>query len=456
MSNKLEELVKKFKGSYTLPGAGTQSVQVIPVSGGGDSTAMAILMKALFPEIDFKYVMTDTGVEDEEIYVSLDALEKYLGKSIDRVSDGKTLYEVIEEYGGFLPSPKDRYCTRITKLKPFQKWIEKYEGIQKFMYIGIRADESSRLAFTIDEVSTEMPFVDLGLTRKDVFQILNETIGIPRYYSRRSRSGCECCPYQQRAERVGLLQEKPVQFHRAMSYEKISKADHDRHTTPVSLVEETGVALNWMTLPMPTDGDITGKIRRNTGKGLFQTTGIFIGAEIFFDGMYGESFIWRQNIVSYSPTLAGLKKQLDGRYRHLLSTYEVLHIESEKELKSSLRFAIYYIQADENVFDPKGPSGEKVYTWHQGESYLQMKHIISWARRILHAEGMKQEAAKYSKASEISWEGEQFILTTKAIDKISEEVGDVVNSMWYVPTEPKENDPEELDERNVACPMCQI
>ena len=187
-------LTPEVNTAYTIPGNPETDVYLLPVSGGADSTALAILLHEIAPEIDFRMVFTDTGAEELDTIKALDRLEAWLGRRIERIGE-KSLFELIEEFNGFLPSPRDRWCTRELKLEPFRDWIKQFEGRQKWMFVGVRADEADRLAFALDEVETEMPFVDLGLDRAWVYRKLTQTIGISRAYLTRSRSGCTVCPY---------------------------------------------------------------------------------------------------------------------------------------------------------------------------------------------------------------------------------------------------------------------
>jgi 3'-phosphoadenosine 5'-phosphosulfate sulfotransferase (PAPS reductase)/FAD synthetase len=43
-----------------------------------------------------------------------------------------------EVYGNFLPSPRARWCTRVLKIQPFEKYVGEDKAIS---YIGIRGDE---------------------------------------------------------------------------------------------------------------------------------------------------------------------------------------------------------------------------------------------------------------------------------------------------------------------------
>ena len=59
---------------------------VLGLSGGKDSSALAIYMKDNYPDLDIKYFFTDTGEELKEVYDYLDKLEAYLGKPIARLN----------------------------------------------------------------------------------------------------------------------------------------------------------------------------------------------------------------------------------------------------------------------------------------------------------------------------------------------------------------------------------
>ena len=320
----LSEVVHLREAAYVVPGNPATDAYILPVSGGSDSAALALLLHEIAPHIPFRMIFTDTGAEEKETLEMLDKLEAYLGKKIERISE-KTLFSLIQDYSGFLPSPRDRWCTRALKLVPFRRWISQFDGQQKWVFVAIRSDESDRIAFTLPDAETEMPFIDLGITRDWVYRKLASTVGISRSYQTRSRSGCTVCPYQSSQEIVGLLQRHPEEFERGAQCEKLSARDEARHAPGIPLFSDTPLARNWQSLPMPDSDDSIkkGKLAKAKVPDLFGNR-IFIAGEFFFDSMPGcEEFIWHQRVVSFSATLEGIKKQLDGRFQHLLSAPEV-------------------------------------------------------------------------------------------------------------------------------------
>ena len=62
----------------------------------------------------------------------------FLDKEIIRLSSGKTFEHWLKVHNDYLPSPRQRWCTRVMKIKPFEEFIKEDPVIS---YIGIRADE---------------------------------------------------------------------------------------------------------------------------------------------------------------------------------------------------------------------------------------------------------------------------------------------------------------------------
>lgn len=204
---------------------------ILGLSGGKDSTALAIYMKDRVPEME--YFFSDTEKELAETYEYLNRLEQYLGKKIKRLKyDGMGFDQILKIKNGFLPSPQVRWCTEMLKIKPFEKYVG---DDPVFSYVGIRADELSRKGYisTKPNITARFPFIEDGIKKEDVARILEQSgLGFPDYYKWRSRSGCFFCFYQQRREWVGLLERHPDLFKEAMAYEK---------TDPKS-----GIAYTWV------------------------------------------------------------------------------------------------------------------------------------------------------------------------------------------------------------------
>jgi 3'-phosphoadenosine 5'-phosphosulfate sulfotransferase (PAPS reductase)/FAD synthetase len=202
---------------------------IVSLSGGKDSTALAIYLRGRHPEISFEYAFSDTDKELPETYEYLDKLEAYLGQPIARLRDDRGFDFWLHQYGGYLPSSRMRWCTKQLKIKPFERFI----GDDPCrMYIGIRADENrGGYRPTKPNITPVYPYIEAGMTLDDVHRILEESgIGFPKYYSWRTRSGCYFCFYQRKHEWLGLKENHPELFEDSKKYEKFDSATGQRYT----------------------------------------------------------------------------------------------------------------------------------------------------------------------------------------------------------------------------------
>lgn len=193
---------------------------VCGLSGGKDSAALAIYLKQQGKYPDMEYYFSDTGCELPETYHFLDKLETFLGKEIIRLGSGSTFEHHLFMNGGMLPSPRQRWCTVKMKIEPFEKFAGTNNEVRS--YIAIRGDEHREgYISTKPNIKPIFPFIHDGIVRKDVFQILEQTVGVPEYYKWRSRSGCFFCFFQRREEWLGLYDNHPDLFKKAMELEKV-------------------------------------------------------------------------------------------------------------------------------------------------------------------------------------------------------------------------------------------
>jgi 3'-phosphoadenosine 5'-phosphosulfate sulfotransferase (PAPS reductase)/FAD synthetase len=196
----------------------TELRHVCGISGGKDSSALAVYLRDRVPNME--YFFCDTGAELPETYEFLDRLEVALGKSIARLNSERGFDHYFELYRGTLPSPQMRWCTRQVKIKPLEAWIGDDPAVS---YVAIRADEQNRKGYvsTKANIKAVFPFVEDNIDHDGVLRILDEAgIGLPAYYEWRTRSGCYFCFYQRKAEWVGLADRHPDLFERAVAIER--------------------------------------------------------------------------------------------------------------------------------------------------------------------------------------------------------------------------------------------
>lgn len=233
-------------GSETHKNSETSSKKarhILSLSGGKDSSALAIYMrerdvwrrrlgkpiKEPAEKVEMEYVFCDTKEELPETYEYLSILEAFLGKRIVRLSDERGFQHWHQVYGYYLPSPNMRWCTRMLKLLPFEKYVG---DDLVYSYVGIRADEDREGYISKKpNILPVFPFREDGITRDDVMCILKESgASLPKYYEWRTRSGCYFCFFQRKAEWVGLMENHPDLFQKAKEYEKSNDVTGERYT----------------------------------------------------------------------------------------------------------------------------------------------------------------------------------------------------------------------------------
>ncbi len=198
---------------------------VLGLSGGKDSAALAVYMRQHHPNLEIEYFFTDTGKELPEVYEYLGLLEGFLGQPILHLNPDRDFDFWLKQFNNFLPSPQSRWCTRQLKLRPLEVWVRPMleEGTKVYSYVAIRADEEYREGYSSKHKNfiVKLPFKEELIDKQGVLDILfGAGLGLPNYYSWRTRSGCTFCFFQQKIEWVRLKEKHPDAFEEAKAYEK--------------------------------------------------------------------------------------------------------------------------------------------------------------------------------------------------------------------------------------------
>src|SRR6202162_3783546 len=140
---------------------------ILCMSGGKDSTALALFMRDRVPEME--YVFCDTDKELTETYEYLNRVEAFLGRKIVRLNPRAGFDHWLEVFGGYLPSANMRWCTKMLKLKPFEEYVGEHPVIS---YVGLRADED-RVGYisTKSNIKAVFPFKEAGGDYDGVMEI---------------------------------------------------------------------------------------------------------------------------------------------------------------------------------------------------------------------------------------------------------------------------------------------
>lgn len=185
-----------------IPEGHEDSVFIVSVSGGKDSTATLLAMRE--SGIPHRAVFADTGWEARETYEYLATLERLLGITIDRVGVPGGMRAKIRARAGF-PARMQRWCTRELKVEPLRAYhdaVAAETGRDTVSVVGIRAEESDDRAkmsvFGFDD--RWGGYVWRPMLAATIAEVLamHHRYGIPvnpLYFRGHSRVGCWPCIY---------------------------------------------------------------------------------------------------------------------------------------------------------------------------------------------------------------------------------------------------------------------
>ncbi len=178
-------------------------LEVTAVSGGKDSTAMALRAAEVEPNPERVYLTTPTGDELPEMTAHMAKLEELLGAKLTTVTV-HTLDSLIEQFGA-LPNWRQRWCTRMLKVEPCIAWIRKHAaGREVILNVGLRADEPERRGLYTSDVTTRFPMREWGWGIDDVKRYLAEKgVSVP------ARTDCARCYGQRLGEWHALWKDYP-------------------------------------------------------------------------------------------------------------------------------------------------------------------------------------------------------------------------------------------------------
>lgn len=198
---------------------------IVALSGGKDSTALAIWLKENEPR-DYQYVWTPTGNELPEMLDHIVRLKALLQAPVLPVSIGTGLVEQARKER-MLPNSLARWCTRKLKLEPYYRWLETQTPCVS--YVGLRADESERQGMIFPEgngITLRFPLREVEMNEADVWAFLDQRgIVIP------PRTDCAICYHQTLGEWWRLWKLHPELFEEGVQLEADISAMHGKPYT---------------------------------------------------------------------------------------------------------------------------------------------------------------------------------------------------------------------------------
>lgn len=263
------------------------TVNVISISGGKDSTALWLLAKERETE-NMKVIFSDVGHEHPETYRYIEYLQKELGEITiikpdfsDRVIKKREVVQtkwrnegisenVIDEalealqptgipfldlclWKGRFPSTMARFCTQELKVIPVyeQIYMPLFEtGKHVVSWQGIRAQESRKRAQMPEREETPEGYeVYRPLINWDVYDVfkMHEKHGIkpnPLYTQGMGRVGCMPCINSRKDELFEIARRFPAEIERVAKWERIVGKASKRGSATFFTSDDRGHGIN--------------------------------------------------------------------------------------------------------------------------------------------------------------------------------------------------------------------
>lgn len=206
--------------------------RVVWVSGGKDSTAMALRLAELHPDVPWRYVCTPTRNELPDVHDHWERLGELLGRPLERVEHPLGLHGLVDAQQ-MLPSHAARWCTRMLKIQPALAFYAKHAPC--VAYVGLRADEPERRGLFGDKAPQAYPLREWGWGLAEVKDYLHRrSVTVPK------RTDCAWCYDQSLPDWWELWHRYPAVW--AQGEEVEAKHGHTfrspaRDTWPVRLVD---------------------------------------------------------------------------------------------------------------------------------------------------------------------------------------------------------------------------
>jgi 3'-phosphoadenosine 5'-phosphosulfate sulfotransferase (PAPS reductase)/FAD synthetase len=198
---------------------------IIQFSGGAASSFVAKYVADEYGRENCILLFNDTKAECKDSYRFRKQVSEYIGMEITEVSDGRDLWQVIED-NNCLPSDRFPFCTRILKQEPSEKFLKNFKE-DYILYNGFGVEEWRRIqrsrarAESLNRV-VKSPLYDLGISSDEIKRIIREDwkICLPEAYRYLSHNNCIPCFKAGKGHFKAVAKYYPEEYQKAIEAEE--------------------------------------------------------------------------------------------------------------------------------------------------------------------------------------------------------------------------------------------
>jgi len=162
-------------------------------------------------------IFADTGWEHAAMYERIDFVEERLRElhgpefrviRVDR--DGERLQDYIKA-NKFVPSFRARFCTRMFKIEPIDRFLRQYADDGCELMIGLNSDEGDRVGNhgLLPFVEYSYPLLNAGINRNECLRLLDRWGLRPSFPPYMQRGGCIGCFFKSKREYAAMAHLAP-------------------------------------------------------------------------------------------------------------------------------------------------------------------------------------------------------------------------------------------------------
>ena len=198
---------------------------IVQFSGGAASAYVGWLVAQEFGKENTILLHQDTKAECADTQRFLQQVSDYIGIEITEQSDGRDLFQVIDD-NNCIPSSFIPFCTTILKLKPAEKYLKTLTE-QFILYNGLGMEEWGRVQKATARAqqagrTVRSLLYERQIPNSEVKRIIREEwkICLPEAYKYLSHNNCIPCFKAGQAHFRKVLKHYPEQFAKAKAIEE--------------------------------------------------------------------------------------------------------------------------------------------------------------------------------------------------------------------------------------------